>query len=314
MTTIMAFDYFAKEKADIAIIETGLGGRLDATNIVTPLVSAITNISFDHVDILGNSLEKIAVEKAGIIKPGIPVIIGEENVQVYNIFKQKAEALNSKIIFADDEFKAISALQLNSDKQQITVENRDVAKTYTLDLLGQYQVKNLITVLSIIDEIKNSDISISEEAIFKGLANTSKTTGLQGRWQVLGKKPTIIADTGHNEAGIQSAFQQLSQYKFDKLHVVFGIVKEKELHNVLSYLPDKAIYYFTKASIPRALDENILSKEALNFGLKGKIYKTVKEALNAAKQNASKNDFIFIGGSTFVVGEALSEFKLEELT
>jgi dihydrofolate synthase/folylpolyglutamate synthase len=198
---------------------------------------------------------------------------------------------------------------LNSYKQQITIENRNFTKSYSLDLLGQYQVKNLITVLSVIDEIKNSGFSIPEEAVFKGLENTSKTTGLLGRCQVLGKEPTIIADTGHNEAGIQSSFQQLSQYKFDKLHVVFGIVKEKELHKVLSYLPEKAIYYFTKASIPRALDENILSKEALNFGLKGKTYKTVKEALNAAKQNASKKDYIFIGGSTFVVGEALAEFN-----
>lgn len=175
-------------------------------------------------------------------------------------------------------------------------------------MLGHYQSKNISTVLAVLDEIKNSGISISDESIYEGLANAAKTTGLQGRWQVLGREPLIIADTGHNEAGIQSVFHQLNQYKFNKLHVIFGMVKEKELHKVLLYLPDNALYYFTKASIPRALDENILYKESLNFGLKGEAYPTIKEALISARLNASDGDCIFIGGSTFVVGEALQEF------
>jgi dihydrofolate synthase/folylpolyglutamate synthase len=308
MTTIMAFDYFAREQVDIAVIETGLGGRLDATNIITPLVSVITNISFDHVDILGNSLEEIAGEKAGIIKPGIPVVIGEKNLQVFNIFKQKASEMQSKIIFADDYFKTISATKLNFNEQQITVENKNISKTYSLDLLGQYQSKNLLTVLASIGEIKNSGISIPDEALTYGLANVSKITGLHGRWQILGRGPLIISDTGHNEAGIQSVFQQLNQYKFNKLHVIFGMVKEKDIHKILSYLPDTAIYYFTKASIPRALDENVLREGASKFGLKGEAYPMVKEAIKFARLNASKHDCIFIGGSTFVVGEALGEF------
>ncbi len=228
MTTIMAFEYFKQENIGIAVIETGLGGRLDATNIITPLVSAITNISFDHVDILGNSLEEIAVEKAGIIKPGIPVILGEKNVRVYHVFIQKADSLNSKILFADEEYKTVNVSHLDLDNQQILVESKNKSKIYTLDLLGHYQCKNLSLVLSVIDEIKNSGISVSDEAISEGLTNAAKTTGLQGRWQILGREPLVIADTGHNEAGIQSVFHQLNQYKFNKLHVVFGMVKEKD--------------------------------------------------------------------------------------
>ncbi len=309
MTTLMAFEYFAVENIDIAVVETGLGGRLDSTNIITPLVSVITNISYDHMDILGNTLSLIAKEKAGIIKKGIPVIIGEKNNETTEVFKLKANEENAKIIFAQEKYLALSSSNDESNFQIVTVlnigGNSNSNSKYKLDLLGSYQQKNIVTVLAALDELVNAGLKINNEIIYDGLKTAAITTGLKGRWQILGKNPTIIADTGHNEDGIKLLIQQINNTYHDKLHIVFGMVKEKDIKKILSLLPKNANYYFTKADIPRALDENVLLEEAITIGLSGNSYVSVQQALNAAKKSAGKNDLIFIGGSTFVVAEVM---------
>jgi len=310
MTAAMAFDYFEKEKIDIAVLETGLGGRLDATNIVNPVVTAITNISSDHTDILGETLEQIAGEKAGIIKPNIAVIIGESIPETRQVFVEKAKQSNSKLIFAEENYSLENSSISYPDKQFISIKRPTVNKSqkYTLDLLGNYQTKNLITVLSIVDELRNSGISIEEKALFAGLERTIQNTGLMGRWQILARRPFIVADTGHNEEGLKAVVKQLKKTPCKKLHIIYGMVKDKNVKKALSVLPKNAIYYFTKASIPRALDEQILLKEGKMMYLSGKSFPTVKDALETARKQAQSDDCIYIGGSTFVVGEAIKEF------
>jgi dihydrofolate synthase/folylpolyglutamate synthase len=307
MTTLMAFEYFAGENIDIAVIETGLGGRLDSTNIIAPLVSVITNISYDHMDILGNNLSSIAKEKAGIIKKGIPVIIGEKNPETTEVFETKAIQEDAKIIFAQEKYLTLSASNDEFNSQLVDVLNigGNSNSKYKLDLLGSYQQKNIVTVLAALDELANAGIIINNEIIYDGLKTAAITTGLKGRWQILGKNPTIIADTGHNEDGIKHLIQQINNTSHDKLHIVFGMVKEKDFKKILSLLPKNANYYFTKADIPRALDENVLLEEAKTIGLSGNSYVSVQKALNAAKKSAGKRDLIFIGGSTFVVAEII---------
>ena len=307
MTAAMAFDYFAREEIDIAVIETGLGGRLDATNVVIPIVSAITNISYDHTDILGNTLEAIAGEKAGIIKPGIPVVIGESHPETRQTFIQKAQQNNSKLVFAEDIYSVQKSKYSASDNQLIFVKKAGFENPiqYKLDLLGKYQQKNIVTTLAILDDICEAGIKIEEKAIERGLAYTARTTELNGRWQILGHSPLIIADTGHNEEGLKNVVKQLMETPCKNLHVIFGMVKDKDIDKVLSILSKNAGYYFTKAAIPRALDENILFMKAKEAGLRGSPFPSVKEAFEAAKKNAGKNDCIFIGGSTFVVAEVL---------
>jgi dihydrofolate synthase / folylpolyglutamate synthase len=311
MTTAMAFDYFAKENVEIAVLETGLGGRLDATNIVNSIVTAITNISFDHTDILGNTLELIAGEKAGIIKPNVPVIIGESSSETRQVFITKARENNSKLIFAEEVYSLENSSVSYPDYQTINLKKAGKQKSiqYKIDLLGNYQTKNLVTVLAIIDEIRSAGINISEKAEFAGLEKTARNTGLMGRWQILGNNPIIIADTGHNVEGLKVVLKQLKKLPSKNLFIVYGMVKDKDVKKALSVLPKNATYFFTKADIPRALNEQILFQEGKMMYLTGKPYPTVKEALSAAIKQAQREDCIYIGGSTFVVGEAILEFS-----
>lgn len=284
MSVGLAFDYFKNKNVDIAIIEVGLGGRLDATNIITPLVSVITNIGLDHVQFLGNTLEAIAGEKAGIIKQGVPVVIGEYTSKTKPVFIQKAKERNSDIYFASDLINEV----------------------YESDLIGSYQFHNKKTVLQVIKVIQKQDeFVISEENIKVGLLNAVKNTGLQGRWQQLGQKPKVICDTAHNKHGLEIVMNQLKNEKYDRLHIVFGVVNDKDLDEILPLLPKNAIYYFCKPNNFRGLDEKTLRDKAEVFGLKGHIYNSVTEAYNSALKDATENDFVYIGGSTFVVAEVL---------
>ena len=284
MTVGLAFDYFAKEKVDIAIIEVGMGGRLDATNIITPLVSVITNIALDHTQFLGNTTEAIAHEKAGIMKPGIPVIIGEYTEATRSVFLAKAAANNSEIYFASNL----------------------ISQNYPSDLIGDYQVYNKKTVLQTIEEINSQkEFIISDSNIKSGLLNVVKNTGLEGRWQQLGESPKIICDTAHNKNGLEIVMKQIQKEKFDTLHIVLGVVNDKDLDEVLPLFPTDAIYYFCKPNIPRGLETSILQEKAATLGLKGEVYNSVSESYKKALQNATMSDFIYIGGSTFVVAEIL---------
>jgi dihydrofolate synthase/folylpolyglutamate synthase len=307
LTVAMAFDFFEKENVDIAIVEVGLGGRLDSTNIITPEVSVITNISIDHAALLGNTIEKIAAEKAGIIKEGIPVVIGESGVETSVIFNTRAEKLNSPVYYADKIYELSHPFYSLKGLQTFLVKKsgKTVFENLGLDLPGNYQAKNLCTTLAVIAELSNSGWDISENEIRNGLENVVKNTGILGRWQVIGANPRIVCDTGHNEAGIKEVVEQIKQTPWNKLHFVLGVVNDKEIEDILKLLPEKAVYYFTKANIPRALDENVLQGKAKSFGLKGNTFPTVREALQAARDNSSNNDMIFIGGSTFVVAEVL---------
>ena len=284
MTVGLAFDYFAKEKVDIAVIEVGMGGRLDATNIITPLVSVITNIGLDHTQFLGNTLESVAFEKAGIIKPNIPVVIGEYTPETKPVFLAKAKECNSEIYFASD----------------LITEN------YPSDLIGDYQMHNKKTVLQTIAVLNNQkEFKITPENIKSGLLQVVKNTGLQGRWQQLGEFPKVICDTAHNKNGLEIVLKQIQKQKFDNLHIVLGVVNDKDLDEILPLFPKNAFYYFCKPNIPRGLEASILEKKATMFGLKGEVYNSVTDAYQKAKQNAAKSDFIYIGGSTFVVAEIL---------
>lgn len=282
MTVGLAFDYFAKEQVDIAVIEVGLGGRFDSTNVITPEVSLITNISKDHMDILGDTLSKIAVEKAGIIKKEVPVVISEYNEQTASVFIEKARKENAPIIFASS-----------------------ISTDLKTDLNGIYQKKNIKGVLAVLDFLRNDFWEISEEDIQLGLLNVVKNTGLKGRWQTLSKNPTIVCDTGHNEAGISYVVEQILQQKFTDLHIVLGFVKEKDVEHVLDLFPKNAHYYFCKPNIPRGLEVRKLFEIASKKNLIGQAYESVEKALNAAKENANPTDFIFVGGSTFVVAEVV---------
>jgi dihydrofolate synthase / folylpolyglutamate synthase len=309
MTAGLAFQYFSDEKVDIAVIETGLGGRLDSTNVIKPVVSVITNISFDHMQFLGDTLEKIAAEKAGIIKPGIPVVIGESNPATDAVFKAKALASRSEIVFADQDWQAEGLLQVVPAVAGIsfTASQPAANKKLTLHspLGGSYQRKNIITVLAVADQLRKAGIDLSEETIKSGIRNVINNTGLAGRWQILSQRPLTICDTGHNEAGIQYVFEQMKQIPHRKLHIVFGMVNDKAVDRILEMLPMGAAWYFCKADIPRGLDAEVLRKTAAGYGLNGLSYPSVKDALKAARSNAGPKDLIFIGGSTFVVAEVV---------
>ena len=283
MSVGMAFDYFAKQKIDIAIIETGMGGRLDSTNIITPELSVITNIGLDHTAFLGDNLTEIAGEKAGIIKEKVPVIIGEKHKQTETVFRKHAEKSNSSIFFAED---------LKFQK-------------YYTDLKGDYQKKNLKTVLSSIKVLRDEGWNITEEAVINGLNNVKLHTGLQGRWDVLREKPKVICDTAHNAEGLKIVIKQLKKEQFQQLHVVLGVVNDKDISKVLPLFPKDAYYYFAKPNVPRGLEANLLKDEAAKFDLEGKAYISVQEAFLAAEEMALDEDLIFIGGSNFTVAEVL---------
>jgi dihydrofolate synthase/folylpolyglutamate synthase len=307
LTVSMAFDYFRTMQVDIAVIEVGLGGRLDSTNIITPEVSVITNISFDHMALLGDTLPKIANEKAGIIKTGIPVVIGESSSETDFSFIQAAKKMQTSIAFADQEYRGDYSMLTLDNKQSLNITRKGIAAYADLqiDLLGIYQRYNIPTVLKTIDILNEKGWNLAEKNIRSGLKNTIQNTGLLGRWQIIGNNPLIICDTGHNPAGIKMVMEQINQTAYKNLHLIIGMVNDKDQDEVLSLLPINARYYFTKASIPRATDPEELASKAIRFGLKGNCYTTVPEALYAALANADKNDLIFVGGSTFVVAEVL---------
>lgn len=307
MTVGLAFDYFATEQVDIAVIEVGLGGRLDSTNVITPEVSVITNISYDHVNLLGNTLEKIAVEKAGIIKPKIPVVVGERQKGIDAVFIEIAAKNGSELIFANEVFDVQLEFPPKGTGQIYTVRDKEgvVFNRLECELLGSYQKKNIATVLSALHELNRVGFFITKEDIEKGMQNVVTQTGLLGRWQILSNKPLAIADTGHNEAGIGEVLNQLRNTPHHQLHFVLGMVNDKDISKILSMLPKNAVYYFCKANIPRALAASDLAEQAMAFGLNGKVYACVQDAFIAAKENASANDLVFVGGSTFTVAEVV---------
>jgi len=284
MTVGLAFDYFSKEKVDIAVIEVGMGGRLDATNIITPLVSVITNIGLDHIQFLGNTLEAIAFEKAGIIKPNIPIVIGEYTLNTKPVFLAKSKECTSEIYFASDL----------------------ILETYPSDLIGDYQMQNKKTVLQTIAVLNaQKEFIITPENIKSGLLQVVRNTDLQGRWQQINEFPKVICDTAHNKNGLEIVLKQIQKEEFDDLHIVLGVVNDKDLDEILPLFPKKAKYYFCKPNIPRGLDAVILKQKAATFELTGEVYNSVSEAYQKAIENAGKSDFIYIGGSTFVVAEIL---------
>ena len=283
MTVGMAFDYFSKHKVDIAVIEVGLGGRLDSTNIITPELSIITNIGFDHMQFLGDTLEKIAGEKAGIIKENIPVIIGQTQKETEDVFKNKAAITNSDIYFADQIVKDI----------------------YDSDLKGSYQTHNIKTVIQSIEVLKKLGYKILNSDLKKGLLNVYKNTGLQGRWQILQQNPRVICDTAHNKEGLGYTMNQLAAENYRDLHIVVGVVSDKDLTGIIPILPKKATYYFCKPNVQRGLDAKVLKAVFVKNGLMGNAYPNVKDAFKQAKKAAAKDDLIYVGGSTFMVAEII---------
>lgn len=303
ITVAMAFDYFARQQVDIAVVEVGLGGRLDSTNIITPEVSVITNIGWDHKDLLGDTLEKIAGEKAGIIKPGVPVVVSERQQGIDGIFVAKARQSGASISFASDNFKVTS--REIGGKTVLNVLHNDAIIFRDLDipLQGYYQHKNLTGVLNTVEVLNDLKWEITDSAAQEGLANVVALTGLKGRWQKLGERPLVICDTGHNIDGIRAVIGQINAQRFEKLHIVFGVVRDKDLTEVLEVLPKDAFYYFCEAKIPRAMPARQLAGLAEAKGLSGVVIADVNEAVETAMKEASIDDMIFIGGSTFVVAE-----------
>jgi dihydrofolate synthase/folylpolyglutamate synthase len=306
MTVAMAFDYFRNEKVDIAVIETGLGGRLDSTNIIEPVVSVITNIGLDHTNFLGNSLKKIAGEKAGIIKYRTPIVIGETQ-EVFPVFMKKANEMNAPLLIADQWYRVEESASESMNKQAFQVYLMDELRFDPLvtDLSGNYQKKNIATVLRAIDALKEVGFELDDQAILSGCRNVRKLTGLRGRWEILDTNPLTICDTGHNREGMFEVVRQIKRTPHKRLHFIFGTVSDKDPSHVLKVLPKEAIYYFTQANIPRAMAKEELAKQALKEGLKGRVYSTPVEALEAAKKASKKDDLIFVGGSTFIVSEVL---------
>jgi len=283
MTVGLAFEHFAKQQIDIAVIEVGLGGRLDSTNIITPEVSVITNIGYDHTQMLGETLLEIAFEKAGIIKEHIPVVIGEKQREVLDVF----------------------IAQANKKKASLTIAEDEVVDSYKTDLQGVYQLKNIKTAVQAIKILRIKGFKISDRNIKDGLLHVVKNTGLLGRWQILSNQPMVVCDTAHNKEGLTHVLRQLEEEQYENLHIVLGVVNDKNLDILLPMFPKKAQYYFCKPNIPRGLEAGKLQKEAVKFNLNGKIFTTIKEALNTAKVMAKTNDLIFVGGSTFVVAEVV---------
>ncbi|MBZ4191921.1 bifunctional folylpolyglutamate synthase/dihydrofolate synthase [Niabella beijingensis] len=304
ITVALAFDHFAKEAADIAVIETGLGGRLDSTNIIQPELSVITNIGFDHVQLLGDTLAKIAAEKAGIIKAGVPVVIGETHPETASVFRDKATTEQASLSFADKVFH----IENWSYQEEVLVAevSRNAAidhYRYELDLSGAYQIKNLLTVLEACRQLKLAGWALDDAAIAKGIAHTRKLSGLHGRWETIQRDPKIVLDVAHNEDGMRQVLNQLELVPYRKLHLVLGMVKDKDVDAVLALLPAAADYYFTNAALPRALPAAALADKAVARGLNGTVWPDVNAALDAAKEQAHADDLIVVCGSVFLVGE-----------
>ena len=308
LTMMMAFDWFAEEKVDYAIIEVGMGGRLDSTNIITPIGCVITNISKDHTQFLGSTRPEIAFEKAGIIKPGIPVVIGEAQGDVRRVFEEKGRQVGVMPLFAEDfpllksaRSEGLGTLNCKSDRPELE---------FVSPLAGEYQKKNINTVLHAVEMLRKTGIEISEEAEKKGLEKVVTNTGFMGRWTVLGTSPAVIADTGHNEAGLTSNFVRLDEIMRERpdsvLRIVFGMVADKDIDHILDLLPRNAVYYFTQASIPRALPASDMASKASEHGLHFPYWENVKEAYDAAVADSEPEDVIYVGGSTFVVADFLA--------
>ena len=305
LTTAMAFNYFAEQKVDVAIIEVGLGGRLDCTNIITPELSVITNISPDHTQFLGNTLAAIASEKAGIIKQGIPVVIGETAPETKPVFTERAKEVGAEIIFAEEEQLLISATPTTTGYEYHT----GIFGTIDGELAGSYQIKNCNTLLSALKQLQKKGFAITADSVRKGFTNVCTLTGFMGRWQKIAESPRTICDAGHNIGGIRYIVEQLSKEKYETLRIVFGMVSDKDITTILGMMPPNALYYFTQASIKRAMPAKELQEKALSFCLKGSCYPTVKEALQKAREESCNNDFIFIGGSCFIVADLLASLK-----
>ena len=309
MTVGLAFDLFAREEVDIAIIEVGLGGRLDSTNIITPLLSIITNIGWDHMNILGDTLQLIAAEKAGIIKPGIPTVIGEYQPEVAEIFTEKAKQENSSIAFASELLQDVAVKQPSTNEflevELKPIDNKGQHLKFELDLTGTYQVKNVKAVVCAIEQLRLQGFKIRDEDIKIALCKVGLLTGLHGRWETLCKHPLTICDTGHNPEGIREVLKNIAGVAYNQLHFVIGVVNDKDITKILDMLPKNAVYYFCKPDIPRGLEAESLKLKAESFGLTGEVYPSVKAAFIAAQQNAGANDLVFVGGSTFVVAEVV---------
>jgi dihydrofolate synthase / folylpolyglutamate synthase len=320
MCVAMAFDHFAREKVDIAIVEVGLGGRLDSTNIITPLLSVITNISFDHMDMLGNTLPLIAGEKAGIIKKGIPVVVGETHPETAPVFLNKAEQEFAAIIFADQHFETIAVAEtLGNSVFHVRKNGKPYMPDFEAEIAGPYQSKNVSTALQAVDILwqlpdfqlilknKNANAALGEY-IAKAFCKLRALTKFQGRWQLISQNPMVLCDSAHNEAGLNEVFQKLEIYPAlakAKLHIVTGFVNDKDLSKALVCFPTSATYYFAKANIPRGLDKDLLKTQAAEFGLHGRAYASVRRALGAAKRAANGDDVVLVVGSIFVVAEVL---------
>jgi dihydrofolate synthase/folylpolyglutamate synthase len=304
-TVGLAFDYFRNEKVDIAIIEAGLGGRLDSTNVITPILSVITNVGWDHMNLLGHSLEKIASEKAGIIKKGVTVVVGESQM-IKTIFAKEAKDKNSKLIYADKEVKcAIKSQNISSLTADIFEKRIVIYKNMEIGLGGAYQAKNVQAVMVAANVLRQKGFLIRDQNCREGLKNVAELTGFAGRWHVLSQSPLTIADTAHNEDGLRPVIHQLEQISAKRMHIVLGFSNDKDAEKILNIFPRSAAYYFCRASVPRAMDELQLQQKGIAHGLNGAAFKSVPEALESARKNAAPNDVIFIGGSSFVVGDAL---------
>ncbi len=313
MTASLAFCYFAAQKVDVAIIEVGMGGRLDATNVIQPIMSVITNIGMDHTEHLGNTLAAIAAEKAGIIKAGTPVVIGERQEETSPVFEAKAKVLNAPLYYAD-KYASVESIQMCDTLQDFSLVVPDSLFTLNLqlDLQGSYQRKNIVTVLTALHVLKNyidagrkAYFDIPEKAVSQGLSKVMQQTGLRGRWEIISKRPLVICDTGHNAHGLKESMEQLRSIPRRRLHFVFGVVKDKDLDSILPLLPKDGYYYFTQADLLRAMDAHDLADRCKAYGLRGQIIQTVPNALKIAQSNAYPDDVIFVGGITFVVAEAL---------
>ena len=307
VTTAMAFSWFAQQEVDVAVIETGLGGRLDCTNIIKPVLSIITNIGFDHTKFLGDTLPRIAFEKAGIIKKNVPAIIGEHCDQTRPVFERKAEEVGARIVFAQDNCKIISHKYINPSK---VVYETEAMPGLESGLAGMCQEKNANTILTAIDELKRRRFRITEDAVRKGFRDVCRMTGLRGRWQLVRRKPDIICDTGHNSHGLKYIAQHLEELSSKpgagQLRIVMGMVNDKDISDVLAVMPRNARYYFTQASVQRALDASTLRDMARQAGLTGRVFRSVTQAINTAQREAAPEDLIFVGGSTFVVADLLT--------
>lgn len=305
VTVAMAFDYFAKEQVDFAVIETGLGGRLDSTNIITPILSIITNIGYDHMNILGDTLEKIASEKAGIIKQNIPVVIGEYLLETKPVFVAKAAKENAPVYFASERYSVKNTVLQTWELSCVITDTNDKENAFTLDLNGIYQTNNLKTVLTSTDILIHQGVKITTKTIQHALQRVKALTGLHGRWEAIAEHPTIVLDVAHNEDGIRQVLKQLALLKeqYDSLHIIIGMVKDKDIDKALAQLPKYASYYFTHSHIPRAMPAIELKEKANNYELNGDDYGDVNTAIEAAKKQAGRNDLILVCGSVFLVGE-----------